>query len=364
MSDYGLAWLVPSLVALATSYLVVAAVRGWLPRLGALDLPTGRSSHVAPTPRGGGLGIVAGFLAGLGASVMLAWPGSAVAGSGLWPLSLGGLLAGAGIIALVGLLDDLRPRPVAVRLAAQVLAASLFSATVGSLDALRLPFLGELRLGLLGPPLTVLWLVSVTNIYNFMDGIDGLAAGQAAIAGLYLALAGAQTGNSGVAVASACLAAAALGFLRYNFPPARIFMGDVGSTFLGFTFAALAVLGAQPGTTRISIYVSALLLAPFLFDGTVTLARRLWRGERWYESHRSHLYQRLVQVGYSHRRVSLLYYLLALVLGAAGLIEVATGQGATDVFLLVGLVPLIMLALWVRRVEAGNRTAAARGAES
>ncbi|MBI4495087.1 MAG: glycosyltransferase family 4 protein [Chloroflexi bacterium] len=353
MLEGSLLWLVPPLVALATSFLVVIAVRGWLLRLGLLDRPTSRSSHKIPMPRGGGVGILAGFLAGLGAAQALSIGASFARPSILEAPAVGGLLLGGGLIALVGLLDDVRSRTVKVRLAAQVLGAGLLVASVGSVDALRLPLVGEWRLGWLAAPLTMLWLVGVTNIYNFMDGIDGLAAGQAAIAGVCLALAGVQTGNSTVAVLSACLAAAALGFLAHNFPPARIFMGDVGSTFLGYTFAGLAVLGAQPGPARISIYISALMLAPFLFDATLTLLRRVWRGERWYEAHRSHLYQRLVQAGYSARRVSLLYYGLALVLGALGLAEVATGQGATETFFLIGLVPLALLALWVRRVEAG-----------
>lgn len=336
--------------ALVVSGASVAAIRGWLVRAGVLDRPGRRSSHQVPTPRGGGLGIVAGFLAGLAISSWVL-PAGHLWGLDITDSRLTALVAGALLVAAVGLVDDLHSLPVGLRLGAQTVGAVVAIAGVGTLEAIRLPWVGEARLGLLEIPVTVLWLVAVTNIYNFMDGIDGLAAGQAAIAGAFLALSALQTGNGAVALAALSMAGAALGFLAHNFPPARIFMGDVGSTFLGFAFAGLAVLGARPGDDRISIYVTALLLAPFLFDASLTLASRVWRGERWYEPHRGHLYQRLVNAGYSHRQVTLLYYLLALLLGALGLIEVATGQGATELFLAIGLAPLTVLVVWVRHVE-------------
>jgi UDP-GlcNAc:undecaprenyl-phosphate GlcNAc-1-phosphate transferase len=351
LPDGPASWLLAFGTALGVAFASVAVLRSRLAQAGVLDRPGHRSSHHVPTPRGGGIGIVLGFVVGLavGASAL---PGTSASDFSLPGMPALALLTGALIVAAVGLADDVRSLPVAARLGAQVLASLVLLGGAGGLEAIRLPWLGELRLGLVEWPLTVVWVVAVTNIYNFMDGIDGLAAGQAAIAGGFLALSALQVGNPVVMLTSLSLAGAALGFLPHNLPPARIFMGDVGSTFLGFSFAALAVIGARPGDGRISVYVTVLLLAPFLFDASLTLVSRIWRGERWYEPHRSHLYQRLVRAGYSHARVGLVYYLLALVLGALGFAEVATGQGANEIFMALALAPLVLLVLWVRHVEA------------
>ena len=151
---------------------------------------------------------------------------------------------------------------------------------------------------LLALPLAFVWIALVTNVYNFMDGIDGLAASQAVIAGLALLAAGAIVGNPLIGITAGLIAAASAGFLVHNLPPARLFMGDVGSTFLGFSFAALALLGnLGVGGGRLPIEFGIVILAPFLFDSIVTLARRVARGERWYAAHRSHYYQRLVVRG-------------------------------------------------------------------
>jgi UDP-N-acetylmuramyl pentapeptide phosphotransferase/UDP-N-acetylglucosamine-1-phosphate transferase len=289
------------MVAFATAATGGLAYLRWAPRR-VLDVPNYRSSHQRPTPRGGGIVIVAGFLIGL--AVWLETGGS------LSPRALGWLV-GALIVAVLGFVDDLRPLPALPRLLIQIGAAALL--TLAGVQERELPLLIALALAFV-------YVAVFTNIYNFMDGIDGLAASQAIVAGAALAIAGGLVNNPLVATAGGLLAAASAGFLLYNLPPAKVFMGDVGSTFLGFSFAGLCLLGnIGVGGGRLPVEFGALVLAPFLFDGLVTLARRVLRGERWYAAHRSHFYQRLVQHGLSHGQVTSLYAGLAVVAAVAAL---------------------------------------------
>ena len=298
----------------------------------ALDVPNERSSHTRPTLRGGGLVILAGFFVGL-----LGWLSS---GGSLSPRAIGWLV-GALLVASVSFVDDLRPLPAAPRLATHVLGAAV------------LTFAGVQHLELL--PLAFVYIALVTNVYNFMDGIDGLATVQAVVAGVALAFAGHLAANPLVATAGGLLAAASAGFLAYNAPPARVFMGDVGSTFLGFNFAALTLLGnIGVGGGRLPLELGVVILAPFLFDSLVTLARRVLRGERWYAAHRSHYYQRLVQCGLSHGQVTSLYAGLAIVAAAAGVAGVNADPVARVRLDILAYAPMLFVVGLVWRLEAGE----------
>lgn len=254
-----------------------------------VDIPNERSSHTVATPRGGGLGILAGASAGIAAAGICGWPVPAMA-----------FLLAVGIVALIGLLDDrFGGLPVGLRLAAQVSAAGLLVWQLGPIEAIGAPGLFSVPLGRTAAFVTLLWIVTVVNIYNFLDGIDGFAGAQGVVAGA--GLAGAFWGSPicavGLAVAGACA-----GFLRYNWHRARIFMGDVGSTALGMAFAASPLLlGA--GRRADGVFAVTLALWLFLSDGVFTLLRRLLRGERIWQAHRSHLYQRLVATGLRHDQV-------------------------------------------------------------
>ena len=202
--------------------------------------------------------------------------------------------------------------------------------------------------GWLGVPLAFFWVVGLTNAYNFMDGIDGLAGSQAVIAGVGWAGLGWLRGEPLVSLLGLLVAGSSLGFLLHNWPPARIFMGDVGSAFLGFTFAALSVLAAQQNP-RLAV-AGILLLWPFIFDTIGTFLRRLRRRENVFAAHRSHLYQRLVIAGYSHRTVTLLYSGLALVGLVLALVWVLALPGAD--WLALGLPGLLGFGLWQFVVRA------------
>jgi len=282
-------WLLLGAVALSGS--LTPLVLRYAVRRALLDVPTPRSSHTRPTPRGGGLAIAAaivvtvclGCLAGL-------IPGRACTA----------LVGGAVAVALVGWLDDLAHVPAPVRAMVHFGAAVWAVAWLGGMPVLAVGA-GAVRLGWPGAALAVVGVVWLVNLYNFMDGIDGLAAAEALIVGATASVLLMLRGDGGLALVAGLVGSASAGFLFWNWAPARIFMGDVGSGMLGFAFGVLAVAGERSGSLPALAWVT--LLAVFVVDATVTLVRRVARGERWYLAHRSHAYQRLVQSGWSHAQV-------------------------------------------------------------
>jgi UDP-N-acetylmuramyl pentapeptide phosphotransferase/UDP-N-acetylglucosamine-1-phosphate transferase len=299
-----------------------------------LDIPNERSSHTRPTPRGGGIVIVISFLAGL--AVWLA------SGGVLSPRAIG-WLAGALLVAGVSFVDDLRSLPVLPRLITHLFGAAIL--TLAGVQERDLSVLAAL-------PLAFLYVILLTNVYNFMDGIDGLAATQAILAGAALGIAGVIINNPLIAVGGALLTAGSLGFWRYNLPPARLFMGDVGSTFLGFSFAGLPLLASiGVGGGRLPIEFGLVLLAPFVFDSLVTLARRVLRGERWYAAHRSHYYQRLVAAGLTHGQVTCLYAGVGVVAAGSALAGLNASEPLRQALALLAYAPMLAVVALVWRLE-------------
>lgn len=254
-----------------------------------LDHPNARSLHVRPTPRIGGLGIMAGL-----AICTLLWRPQ-----GLFVLALVAL----GLSAL-SLLDDLKGLSVRIRFAGHILAAGA-----------ALVVLPELPLWVWCLVLPAL--VWMTNLYNFMDGSDGLAGGMALFGFAGYGAAAWLGGAESFALLAWIIAAGAAGFLLFNFPPARLFMGDAGSIPLGYLAAALGVAGWVAGLWPVAFPV--LVFSPFIVDASVTLLRRLARGEKIWQAHHSHYYQRLVRMGWSHRRLAVAEYALMAVTGASAL---------------------------------------------
>jgi UDP-N-acetylmuramyl pentapeptide phosphotransferase/UDP-N-acetylglucosamine-1-phosphate transferase len=270
-----------------------------------------------------------------------------------------GWLIGAVLVAAVSFVDDLRPLPALPRLAAHGIGAVLL--TIAGVQDRELPIAFAL-------PLAFVWVALVTNVYNFMDGIDGLAATQAVVGGVALAVAGVYVANPLIAICGALLAAASAGFLVHNLPPARLFMGDVGSTFLGFNFAGLSLLGnLGVGGGRLPIEFGVVILAPFLFDSIVTLVLRIARGERWYEAHRSHYYQRLVGRGLSHAQVTSLYAGLAVLASlAATLGLVLNNELLRQALAVLAYLPMLLVVALVWRLEAvsGQQSAVSKSSRS
>lgn len=283
-------------LACVLSWALTGLARRYALAHGVLDHPNERSLHERPTPRIGGIAIV---------SVVLAYVlGAGVAGWLEPGLAIG--FGGAGLlIASTGWIDDHRGVPRGVRLALHTLAAGWAVAWAGGMPSLDVGT-AEARLGAAGAVLAVLATVWSINFYNFMDGADGVAAGEAVsvgtLAGALLLWPGDSAAADQLAALTLVVAAAALGFLFWNWHPARIFMGDTASGFLGLVFAALAV--ASENRDALPALVWLLLIGVFFVDATATLARRIARGERWREAHRRHAYQRLVRAGLGHGRVA------------------------------------------------------------
>ena len=320
--------LVVVLVAFLSAVVVTGLVRRYALARDLLDVPNARSSHGVSTPRGGGLAIVASFsvfvvLYGLNGGLALA----------LLPPVLG--------VAVVGFWDDHSDLPARVRILAHLAAIAWASYWMGDALAVPWPFGGPLD----GWPLqlfAVVALVWFLNLFNFMDGIDGLAAGEAAFVALAGAWFAAGAGQAQIAMLLLILGAASLGFLAWNWPPAKIFMGDVGSGFLG---AALGLSGYASSLEDASlVWPWVILVAVFVSDATLTLLRRVARGERWFEAHRSHAYQQASR-RWGHRRVTLavLSIDLAWLLPLAWIAQTMPQQGLW--IALLAYMPPIVLAL-------------------
>jgi UDP-N-acetylmuramyl pentapeptide phosphotransferase/UDP-N-acetylglucosamine-1-phosphate transferase len=319
----------PAVLVVAFAVLAAAGWAGvllwkpWARRLKLIDVPNPRSSHSTPTLRAGGVPMVVLTLI----AMAFAFERPVIA-----------LAATAAIIAVTGFIDDIKSLGWTIRFVIQIAMAAVVIWAFGPIAQV-----GPLPLGLFAIPMTVLWIGGLTNAYNFMDGIDGIAGIQAVVAALGFAILGVLHSDRVITLTALAIAATALGFLFHNWPPATIFMGDVASGFLGFTFAALTVKLAQH--TREAAIAGVLFVWPFLFDTIFTFFRRLLRGEKVTQAHRSHLYQRLVIAGASHGRVSSLYGLLALICAIAGIVYergvrggavmAAVAAAATAVWLLV-----------------------------
>jgi len=295
-------------------FLMSAALTWLMMRARILDVPNHRSSHDRPVPNSGGVAIVLTALLGFSTVYALS---DEVRIAERHMIGFG--LAALAIVA-ISLFDDLgRLRTFRIKLGTQLLAAAILLGFGVSIEKMTLPFVGSVALGWWGYPITLLWVIGMTNMFNFMDGLDGLAGGTAVIVAAFFALITFLQGSLFVYILCYALFAAALGFFVFNFPVARIFMGDVGSQFLGFIFAAIAVIAAEHDAARTPLLVMPLLFFNFLFDTVFTFCRRLLAGENVTQAHRSHLYQLFQRLGFSHVRVSQFHFAVAVAQGIGAL---------------------------------------------
>lgn len=290
-------------VAIVAAFVASALVSGLFARYrgrwALLDMPNHRSLHADATPRSGGIGILAGLSAGVVLSGMNALPGAG------WSLSAFFL------VAAVSFGDDVHGLPPYLRFTVHAIAAALLVFPAGyGLSAIALPGVSWHAPVWLLDGISLLFVIWMVNLYNFMDGMDGLAGGMACFGFGTLALLGTLGGAPGYALAALVVASAAAGFLTTNFPPARLFMGDLGSGSLGF-LAALFLLWADR-TGLFPLWLGGMVFSPFIVDATWTLIRRSAEGKQPWQAHREHFYQRLVSLGWSHRRTVLWTYALML----------------------------------------------------
>ncbi len=321
----------------------VSALTTWLMlrHLTIYDVPNERSSHTQITPKGGGIGIVVAFLAGI---LLIHIIGDKAP---IYTRYFLGFFAGFLVIAALAFADDLRPVSFKIKLCGYALATIVAMWAGIVIDITYLPVLGKVHWGWGAYPLTLLWVLGLTNSYNFMDGLDGIAAGTAVIAALFLSVIAFQQGSDFIYLTSLVLAAASFGFLIFNWSPAKIFMGDIGSTFLGFAFATMAVIAARYDHSHTSLFVVPLLLFHFIFDTLFTFFRRLLAGEHVFMAHRSHLYQLINRLGCSHKQVASLYAALAICQGAAA-IWMTDIPGPNRLFIYLPFLVLYLLgAIWV-----------------
>lgn len=279
-------------VGFVVAFLVTVLVLIGLLRLKTgvpIDTPNQRSLHQIPTPRIGGLGMIPGLIAG------------SVAAQSVDPLLVGSVL----VLAFMSFFDDRRGLPVVVRFGAHLLVATLWVVLRNGDDGWIIMVLATLTIG---------WMI---NLYNFMDGSDGLAGGMALMGFGAYGVAAWWSGQSELTLISLAISGAAAGFLVFNFHPARVFLGDAGSIPLGFLAAALGLAGWRSGAWP--LWFPVLVFSPFVVDATTTLLRRALRGERVWQAHREHYYQRMVRMGWGHRRTALVEYGLMLSVGISGL---------------------------------------------
>ena len=334
-------------IALVVTALLVRRFCDPSSKLYLLDHPNERSLHSHPTPRSGGVAIVTGV--GVGISVV--WVAVGV------PTEFGWLLAGAGLVALLSFMDDRRGISVVTRFVAHVVGAGLVTFGAKLSLSVLLPGLGPVVPAWLGAAIMLLFLVWMINLYNFMDGMDGFAGGMAVFGFGSFALLGFMAGHLPLASISLVIAAAAGGFLLFNFPPARIFMGDAGSATLGLLAGGLSLWGTQDGV--FPFWIALLVFSPFIVDATVTLLRRLARRERVWEAHRTHYYQRLVQSGWGHRRTVLAEYALMLACSGTAVLSLRLGVGGQwgVIVAWIGIYAALMFAVSAleRRHKASTR---------
>lgn len=352
-------------VSLCVTAAILPAVIRWAHYKGALDRPGGRRVHFGAIPRVGGIGIFLGFIAGTGAAILMTGKATTVSEPDEWMWY--GAALGACLIFGAGLLDDLFGfRPV-VKFGFQLAAAVIAVGSGVTVDAMTSPFGGTVELGILGPFAAIAWILLITNALNLIDGLDGLAGGVALIITTTFASVALALDRFSVVVLALALAGALLGFLRYNFSPARIFMGDGGSQFIGFTLALISIRGSQKSAAAVSIMVPLLALGLPLLDVATTIARRAWshRSEgpvsigglvrRIAQADRKHLHHNLLDLGLRPRRAVLTLYLISALFALSGYLSLLRNGLvlAGLIFLLsIGSVAFIKLLLTEGRQRA------------
>ncbi len=328
------------LLSFLIAYFVTPIVKKIAFKVGAVDIPKdNRRVHKQPIPRLGGLAIFGGFII----SVLLF--------SSFDRLPIG-LLLGSLVIVLVGIIDDIRPLNAKIKLIFQILAAMIVIESGVKIHALTNPFsqsgISSLDFYGISTIITILWIVGVTNAINFIDGLDGLAAGVSSIAAVFLMFIGIINGRTIEVLLTSALAGATLGFLPFNFNPAKIFMGDTGSTFLGFSLAVIAIQGTLKSYAAIAILVPLLVLGLPIFDTAFAILRRMLKGKPIMEADRGHLHHRLIDAGYTQKQSVLLLYTISILLGI-GAIVIAESDYVRS--LIVVLIILVVMLVGVRYLK-------------
>lgn len=302
MPNYFLAFI----TALIGVYILTPVVMKFALKTGAMDKPDDRKVHKKPIPRIGGLGIYLAFMISLLISVDIT-------------REVLGIILGGTFIVIIGIIDDFLNMPAKLKLLGQIVAAGILVFFGVNIEFITNPFGDYLFLGYLSIPATIFWIVGITNTVNLIDGLDGLAAGVSTIATITIMLVAWQNGSILVVTIAAALVGSSLGFLHYNFNPARIFMGDTGSMFLGYMFAALSIIGAVKSVATIALVVPILAIGLPILDTTFAIVRRYRGGVPIFKPDKGHLHHRLLSMGFSQKQAVLLMYVFSAFLGVCAI---------------------------------------------
>ncbi|MBZ4688243.1 MAG: UDP-GlcNAc:undecaprenyl-phosphate/decaprenyl-phosphate GlcNAc-phosphate transferase [Clostridia bacterium] len=325
-----------SFMACLVAYLITPKVILLAKKIGAIDQPDERKVHQKVMPRLGGLAIYLSFVVAVVAFVTVS----------RW---ITGLILGSTLVVMIGIADDTRGLPPKIKLLGQIMAAlvavyfgiRVHFVTNPFVDLI--PFDDVIPLGKMVIPFTILWIVGVTNAVNLVDGLDGLAAGISAIASLTMGIVAMLEGQGEVAVLAFLLFASIIGFLKYNFHPAKVFMGDTGSMFLGFILSILAIQGLTKSATVISLFIPVVILGIPIFDTAFAIVRRLIKGNPIFEADKEHLHHRLLELGLSHKQTVVAIYGVSIILsGSAVLLTMLTTE--QSILILIGISTLSILA--------------------
>ncbi len=319
-------------IALVITYALTPLVKRFAIKIGAIDKPDARKVHHGAIPRLGGLAIFLGYMG----SVLFNVPHDH---------QIFGLLLGSIILVIVGIWDDVKQIEAKTKLMGQIIAAAVLVAYGIRVDFIELPLVGMVYLKYWSVPLTIFWIVGFTNIVNLIDGLDGLAAGISFIACIALGVMTIQLGQTELACVALALAGATVGFLRYNFNPAKIFMGDTGSMLLGYTLAAISVMGTVKTAAAIALVVPAIVLGLPILDTLFAIVRRKISGQPIFKPDKGHVHHRLLAHGLTQKQAVLMMYAVTALLGGVSVIvaEVNAWVGAILVLL------LFLLSIFVAR---------------
>ena len=316
-------------IALILSLLLVPGVAKLAIRIGAVDKPNARKVHTKIMPRMGGLAIYVSFFVVLFLSQSMTQ-------------QLLGLFLGGTVLVIVGIIDDMKDIPAKVKLCGQIVAACIVVAFGVRVDFMTNFFHGDtFFLSVFSIPVTIIWIVSIINAVNLIDGLDGLAAGISIIAATTMAIVGYASGQTAMASMAMILIGATLGFLRYNFHPAKIFMGDTGSMFLGYNLAVFAVLGVAKSFTLLSLVTPILVLAIPILDTLFAIIRRKMNHKPIFKPDKHHLHHCLLNYGFSHRDTVLIIYAVSAILALCGLIM--TYLNSTQGICLLAVISVVII---------------------
>jgi len=311
-------------IAFVVAFFMTPFIKTLAVKVNAIDIPKdGRRVHNKPIPRLGGLAILTGFIMALIYYLVMVGLGDTEVFNG----KILGLLLGIIIIEIAGVWDDIKPIRAWTKLIFQIVAAAVVVGFGVRIEGLTNPFIadGFIELGVWSIPITMIWIVGITNAINFIDGLDGLADGVATISSISLLFIAIYLNQPQTIVLAAALAGATLGFLPFNFNPAKIFMGETGSAFLGFTLGTISIMGLVKTYTAIAIVVPLIVLGLPIFDTAFAIIRRVLSGRSPMQADRGHLHHRLVDSGLSQKQSVIILYIVSAFLGLAGIVLIETG---------------------------------------